>query len=168
MPDDFKLKLYSDGLNLNWLLSGEGEMLRPDEKKQESVFEIPLLTKEQTMRFDVIRSTAAHSGNYPDKILVPVSEKLREYSTDLRAIRVFNNRMAPLLTAGSIAVFEASGWNNDGIYVYFMSGDLHISHAAFDGRKYILTKEFKPEEPIQYDETSFYPIGRVRAVLKEI
>ncbi len=168
LPDTVRAKIYELGYSLDWLLSGEGEMLRSQKPQADNVFKIPLLTKEQTMHFDIIRDTKAHTGNYPETLIVPVSESIREYSTDLRAIRVFNNRMAPLLSAGNIAIFEASGWNDDGIYVYFMSDDLHISHVVWDGRAFILTKEFKPEEPIPYDETSFYCIGRVRAVLKEI
>jgi transcriptional regulator with XRE-family HTH domain len=134
-------------------------------------FKIPLLTKEQVFHFNPakeIPAPNAHSGDYPDYMLAPIPLRLREYGTDLRAMIVFNSFMYPLLNAGDAAIFQATGWNGDGIYVYRVSGALHISHVRFDGKDYTLTKEFKPEEGIPYHAESFEPIGRIRAVLKEL
>lgn len=135
-----------------------------------SMFKIPLLTREQVFHFNPakeITESKAHSGDYPDYTLVPIPMRLREYGTDLRAMVVFNSLMAPLLRQGDTAIFQATGWNEDGIYVYRMGNELYISRVQFEGKKYILTKEFKPEEQIHYDE-SFEPIGRIRAVVREI
>jgi transcriptional regulator with XRE-family HTH domain len=135
------------------------------------LYTIPLLTKEQVFQFDPnkeIPTPKAYSGDYP-AMLVPIPIRFREYSTDLRATIVFNGLMAPLLNAGDIAIFQATWWHGNGVYVYRVNEDLHISYVRFDGSKrYVLTKEFKPEEEILYHTESFRIIGRVRAVVREI
>jgi transcriptional regulator with XRE-family HTH domain len=144
---------------------------KADPKRGISVFKIPLLTKEQVLHFDPdreISSPKAYSGNYPDYTLVPIPFRFREYSTDLRALVVFNGLMTPLLNPGDVAIFQATGWNGDGVYVYRMGGDLHISHVKFCGRAYRLFKEFRPDEEISFDVGTFEVIGRVRAVVREI
>jgi hypothetical protein len=136
-----------------------------------TVFEIPLLTKEQVLRFDSDREIPdpkAHSGNYPDYTLVPMPRRFQDYSTDLRAMVVFNGLMAPLLAPGDIAIFQATGWNGDGVYVYRTNGDLHINHVRLAEGRYFLTREAKPSEEIPCDAETFGAIGRVRAVVREI
>jgi hypothetical protein len=136
-----------------------------------SIYEIPLLTKEQVLHFDPakeIPEPKSHSGVYPDYTLVPIPRRFQEYSTDLRAMVIFNSLMAPLLNQGEIAIFQATGWNGDGVYVYRLKGDLYISHIRSVADSYVLTKEFKPTETIPYDAETFEPIGRIRAVVKEI
>jgi hypothetical protein len=140
-------------------------------KRNISVFEIPLLTKEQALHFDPVREIPcpkAYSGDYPDYTLVPIPFLFREYSTDLRAIVVFNGLMAPALNPGDIAIFQATGFNGDGVYIYRMSGDLHISQVKSDGMDYRLTKTFRPDEAIPYDGETFEAIGRIRAVVRKI
>jgi transcriptional regulator with XRE-family HTH domain len=160
--------------------SGERPVsLPPPEKAPQSdqrvramtVFEIPLLTKEQVLHFNAVQeipSPKAHSGEYPDYMLVPMPKRFVEYSTDLRAIVVFNNLMSPLLCPGDVAIFQVTGWAGDGVYVYRMRGELYISHVKSSGAAYRLTKEFRAEEEIPYDEGTFETIGRVRAVVREI
>ncbi|MDR2418903.1 MAG: helix-turn-helix domain-containing protein [Treponema sp.] len=213
IPDEIKIKLSTFGINLHWLLTGEGAIFiegknqfhqeltgngvvgvainagghientgnpyvtvlsdpgRPDGKDYLGFYRIPLLTKEQVFRFNPAKEIPdpnAHSGDYPDYMLAPIPMRLREYGTDLRAMAVFNSLMSPLLNAGDAVIFQATGWNGDGVYVYRMRHELHISHVQFNGREYILTKEFKREEEIPYHVESFDPIGRIRAVLKEL
>jgi phage repressor protein C with HTH and peptisase S24 domain len=136
-----------------------------------TVFEIPLLTREQVLRLDPgkeIPCPNAYSGEYPDYTLVSIPLRLREYGTDLRAIVVFNGLMSPLLNPGDVAVFQVTSWNGDGVYVYRMKGDLYISHIKSSGATYRLTKEFRAEEEIPWEGGSFEAIGRVRAVVREI
>jgi hypothetical protein len=76
--------------------------------------------------------------------------------------------MSPLLNPGDVAVFQATGWNGDGVYIYRMKGDLYISRVEASGAAYQLTKEFRSEEDIPYDDGTFDVIGRVRAVVREI
>lgn len=143
----------------------------PKRVKNISVFEIPLLTKEQVLHFDPdreISSPKAYSGNYPDYTLVPIPFRFREYSTDLRALVIFNGLMTPLLNPGDVAIFQATGWSGDGVYVYRMVGDLQVSHVKSYGKDYRLTKEFRPDEEISYDAGSFTVIGRIRAVVRDI
>jgi transcriptional regulator with XRE-family HTH domain len=153
--------------------SGNHVTVISDQNKIEEAlvcYEIPLLTKEQVFHFDPAReipNPKTHSGDYPDYTLVPIPIRFREYGTDLRAMLVFNSLMAPLLNSGDVVIFQATGWNEDGVYIYRMKNELYISHVLFDGKKYILIKEFKPEEKIPCHE-SFEPIGRIRAVLKDV
>jgi transcriptional regulator with XRE-family HTH domain len=148
------------------------EVRQPDQGgRAMTVFEIPLLTKEQVLHFNAaqeIPSPKAHSGEYPDYMLVPMPKRFVEYSTDLRAIVVFNSLMSPLLNPGEVAIFQATGWNGDGVYVYRMKGDLYMNHVKSSGTAYRLTKEFRAEEELPYDERTFEAIGRVRAVVREI
>ncbi|MDR2634189.1 MAG: helix-turn-helix domain-containing protein [Treponema sp.] len=154
--------------------SGNHMTVISDQNKLEQTlvcYEIPLLTKEQVLHFNPtkeIPDPKAHSGDYPDSILSPIPIRFREYSTDLRAMLVFNNLMADLLNAGDVVIFQATGWNKNGVYVYRMRNELYISHVRFDGRQYVLRKEFKPDEEIPCHAESFEPIGRIRAVLKEV
>jgi DNA-binding XRE family transcriptional regulator len=213
IPDEIKIKLSTFGINLHWLLTGEGAIFiegknqfhqeltgngvvgvainaggyventgnpyvtvlsdpgRHDGKDYLGFYRIPLLTKEQVFRFNPakeIPDPKAHSGDYPDYMLAPIPMRLREYGTDLRAMAVFNSLMSPLLNAGDAVIFQATGWNGDGVYIYRMRNELHISHIRFNGKEYILTKEFKREEEIPYHAESFESIGRIRAVLKEL
>jgi transcriptional regulator with XRE-family HTH domain len=136
-----------------------------------SVFRIPLLTKEQVLHFDPEREIPdpkAHSGDYPKYTLAPMPRRFQDYSTDLRAMVVFNGLMVPLLAPGDVAIFQATGWNGDGVYVYRVNGDLHISHVRFAEGRYFLTREAKPSEAIPCDVETFGAIGRVRAVVREI
>jgi transcriptional regulator with XRE-family HTH domain len=137
-----------------------------------SLYEIPLLTREQVLRFDPskeIPDPKAHSGDYPDYTLVHVPLRFREYGTDLRAMVVFNSLMSPLLNPGEVAIFQATGWNGNGVYVYRLKSDLYISHVRFTVEAgYVLTKEFKPAEAISCDTETFEPIGRIRAVVRDV
>jgi transcriptional regulator with XRE-family HTH domain len=136
-----------------------------------SLFEIPLLSKEQVLHFDPdkeIPAPKAHSGEYPVRTLVPIPMRFQEYSTDLRAMVVFNGLMATLLVPGDVAVFQATGWLGDGVYVYRVNGDLHISHVRLVKGQYLATNEAKPEAEATYDAGTFGAIGRVRAVVREI
>jgi transcriptional regulator with XRE-family HTH domain len=145
--------------------------MNPENDQDLKVFKIPLLTKEQVFYFDPykeISTPKSYSGDYPDHTLVPVPMRFQEYGTDLRAMLVFNSLMIPLLNPGDVVIFQAIGWSGDGIYVYRVDRELHISHVKFDKARYILTKEFKSEENIPYHAESFLAIGRVRAVVREI
>ncbi|MDR0569186.1 MAG: helix-turn-helix domain-containing protein [Spirochaetaceae bacterium] len=142
-----------------------------DKSKRMQWYEIPLLTKKQAFHFDPnteIPVPTAHSGEYPDITIISVPERIRVFGTDLRAIVVFNNQMSPVLNSGDIAIFEATGWCNDGIYLYRMNNDLHISYIKFDSVQFILAKGFLSKEEIACDARAIDIIGRVRAVLKEV
>ncbi|MDR2807961.1 MAG: hypothetical protein LBB43_03025 [Spirochaetaceae bacterium] len=136
-----------------------------------TVFEIPLLTKEQVFHFDPVREIPdpkAHSGSYPDYTLVPMPRRFQDYSTDLRAIVVFNGLMMPLLAPGDVAVFQATGWLGDGVYICRINGDLHISHVRLVKGQYFVVNEAKPETEVAYDTEIFGAIEWVRAVVREI
>jgi hypothetical protein len=76
--------------------------------------------------------------------------------------------MMPLLDPRDVAVFQATGWLGDRVYVYRINGDLHISHARLVKGQYIVVDKAKPETEVAYDVEVFGAIGRVRAVVREI
>ncbi|GAB6391071.1 MAG: hypothetical protein MdMp014T_0444 [Treponematales bacterium] len=134
-------------------------------------FEIPLLTKKEAELYNPAKEIPfgkikANSGDYPDISTVPIPWRALEYSTDLRAIEVFDSRMFPVFKSGDIVVFEATGWNGNGIYLYRMSGGLHISYAGRLEEGFVLLNEI--DKPIVYDAATFVPLGRVRAVVKDM
>jgi hypothetical protein len=90
-----------------------------------------------------------------------------EYSTDLRAAVAFDSRMAPVIRSGDIAIFEATGWGGNGIYIYQMGGKLHISYAGHYDNSFHLFNELNKEE-LPYDAQTFKAIGRVRAVVSDL
>lgn len=168
LPDELELKLAGGGLNLDWLATGRGEMLIKNNLQNE--FHIPLLSKEQVLNFipeKEIPERKANSGEYPDLSLIPIPFRVMEYSTDLRAIIVFDSRMFPLMRSGDIAIFEATGWNGDGIYVYKMCGVLHIGYVKFVERGgWVL--EYEKDIKIEFDAETFRHIGRVRATVNDL
>jgi hypothetical protein len=136
-----------------------------------TVFEIPLLTREQVLQFDSgkeIPVPQAYSGEYPDYMLAPMPKRFVEYRTDLRAIVVFDSLMMPVLNPGEVGIFQSTGWNGDGVYGYRVSSELPIRHVRFDSEQYSLTKACKREEQIPYHAGSFGIIGSVRAVVREL
>jgi len=170
LPDELEASLADDGLNLDWLATGRGNMLINNTGK--NIFEIPLLTKEQLLSFDPEKEIPqgerkANSGDYPDLSYIPVPMRVMEYSTDLRAAAAFDSRMAPVIRSGDIAIFEATGWNGSGIYLYRMGGGLHIGYVGHYGNTLHLFNEWKDvEQP--YDSETFKAIGRVRAVVSDL
>jgi len=170
LPDELEANLAEDGLNLDWLATGRGNMLINNDGKD--IFQIPLLTKEQLLSFDPDKEIPfaerkANSGDYPDLSYIPVPMRVMEYSTDLRAAVAFDSRMAPVIRSGDIAIFEATGWNDSGIYLYRMGGKLHIGYVGHYGGTHHLFYEWKDEEQ-PYDADTFKPIGRVRAVVSDL
>jgi transcriptional regulator with XRE-family HTH domain len=167
IPDELEIQLARDGLNLHWLATGEGGMLL----NTGSSYEIPLLTKEEVYLFDPqkeIPEPNAHSGEYPEHIHIKVPYRIREFGTDLRAMVVFDNQMSPILNAGDIAIFEATGWGVSGIYVYRFKDKVFIGPIEIDKNgEHILKRELHPGGVKAY-EFEFRIIGRVRAVLKEV
>jgi transcriptional regulator with XRE-family HTH domain len=160
-------------IDLHWLITGEGSMYRSERTATgKTVFEIPLLTKEQLLTFDPEKEIPygerkANSGDYPDLTYIPVPMRVMEYSTDLRAVAAFDSRMAPVIRSGDIAIFEATGWGGDGIYLYRLGGRLHISYAGHYDNTFHLFSELEKIK-LDYDAQTFKAIGRVRAVVSDL
>lgn len=165
-------------IDLHWLITGEGDMYRSRRKiTGKTAFEIPLLTKEQALVFEPakeIPDPKANSGEYPDASYIHIPWRIMEYSTDLRAIEVFDSRMVPVMGGGDIAIFEATGWKGAGIYVYRMTGNLHIGYAGWIDKRFVLYNEIgKNQETREYkslpfDHQTFMALGRVRAIVHDL
>jgi hypothetical protein len=182
---DFTLALINKmGVNPEWLETGYGSPFvkqeahaslehtstasSGDSDSVADTFKIPLLTKEQALHFNPhkeIPDPKANSGDYPDMSFVPVPWRVLQYSTDLRAITVFDSRMFPVLKSGDIAIFEA-GSRGKGIHVYRMGGKLHITYAGVENNHFRLFSE--KENEITFDEKTYFSIGCVRAVVSDL
>jgi transcriptional regulator with XRE-family HTH domain len=168
IPDELELQLAKDGLNLHWLATGEGDMLL----KSRAFYEIPLLTVQEVKSFDPekeIPEPKAHTGDYPERVYINVPDRIREFGTDLRAIRVVKG-MSPIYSAGDMVIFEATGWVGDGEYVCIANagGDIGIGHVQFKDGIYILKIETEPDNLFFSSLNKSQLIGRVRTVLKEV
>jgi transcriptional regulator with XRE-family HTH domain len=188
---DFLIRLiHRLGLNPNYLIGeaaplfleeGNGKesdsempsikVHNPERFKNKNLFEIPFLTQEEALKFEPkqeIPEPKANSGEYPDYDFVLAPRRILEYSTDLRAFEVFDSRMFPVFKSGDIAIIQATGWNGNGIYLYRIGRVLHVSYAGqikgVEGLMLITEDGTK----IAYDAQGFEPIGRVRAVVKDL
>lgn len=133
------------------------------------LFEVPLIIREDVLKYNPkqeIPEPQAHNGCYPDKVLIPSPYWLKEFSTDLRAITIFDSRMAPVLNAGDVAIFEGTGYTGDGIYVHRLENTVHISYIHWLNNRFVMWTEFKPNEKIELDTID--PIGRIRATIKRV
>jgi hypothetical protein len=143
-----------------------------EEAVQKSVlYAIPLLNKEDALALDPKQDKVGllpYRVNLTDIItFVQVPVRIGEFGVDLRAIVVADNRMVPIMSCRDIAIFEVSDWSGDGIYVYRMHEDIHITYIKYSNRQLVLSQEFMPEQPIP-DDDLFFVIGRVRGVVKEV
>ena len=164
-------RLSSLGYSLEWIISGEGQQRKDHANNKPILFEIPLLTKQEALSFNhkkEIPNPVAHSGEYPQKIMIPVPLWLQEFSTDLRAISVFNSRMVPILNPGDVAVFEATGWNGNGTYLLVVAGSLQFASVTWEYDQYKLSTNFELREPLIYSSETCRLIGRIRAVVKRV
>lgn len=198
VPDKIKVKFLKYGVNLAWLLTGEGPMFQdpnarasahlaensaaPTESKYDTVphlptpgregnpqdtFRIPILSRETARDFEPIglHDSKAHSGDFPDYMVVDVPLWLREYSSDLRAVMVFYDRMIPLLYSGDVAIIKATGWSGEGIYLYKSENQVHISHVRVNEGWQM---EFESSLFESFHDNDAKIIGRVVAVLHPV
>lgn len=198
VPDHVKVKLVEFGIDMNWLLTGEGPMFQdpnarasahlaensaaPPESKYDTVphlpppgregnpqdtFRIPILSRETARDFEPIglHDSKAHSGDFPDYMVVDVPLWLREYSSDLRAVMVFYDRMIPLLYSGDVAIIKATGWSGEGIYLYKSENQVHISHVRVNEGWQM---EFESSLFESFHDNDAKIIGRVVAVLHPV
>ena len=198
VPDHVKVKLVEFGIDMNWLLTGEGPMFQdpnarasahlpenpaaPPESKYDTVshlpppgregnpqetFRIPILSRETARDFEPIgwHESKAHSGDFPDYMVVDVPLWLREYSSDLRAVMVFYDRMIPLLYSGDVAIIKATGWSGEGIYLYKSENQVHISHVRVNEGWQM---EFESSLFESFHDNDAKIIGRVVAVLHPV
>jgi hypothetical protein len=91
------------------------------------VFKISFLTKEQILRFVLTRKSLIQSIFRRLTCLYACSYTYAFTGIQyrLRAMLIFNSLRASLLNAGDIAIFQATGWNENGDYVYRVSRELH-------------------------------------------
>jgi transcriptional regulator with XRE-family HTH domain len=170
-PGKLLLALNEKGISLDWFLTGKGSMYRDKRIHDKTLFEIPFLTREEALKFEprqAIPEPKANSGEYPDYDFVLAPRRLLEYSTDLRACEVFDSRMFPVFKSGDIAIIQATGWNGNGIYLYRMGKVLYVSYAGQIKGVEGLMLVTEDGTKIAYDAQSFEPIGRVRAVMKDL
>ncbi len=127
--------LASLGINVNWLLTGDGEMLRAEGNEErgapppnEGYVAVPL--------YNGVRAAAGHGAvvehEAPDDALMFKEDWIRfELGTrpeDLRLIRVSGDSMEPTLRSGDVILIDHSATRPDreGIYILRMDGMLLV------------------------------------------
>jgi phage repressor protein C with HTH and peptisase S24 domain len=135
-------------ININWLLTGEGAMLRTalvpagqELAKQETALENAMGTGHK--RLPVYRESelpagafvvplldqrlSAGNGSYlPEedeaKALIHVPAYLARYGDQIRALEVDGDSMYPTLHRGDMVVCDSCGWSGEGVYAVRMNG----------------------------------------------
>jgi len=179
IPDELKIKISESGVNLHWLISGNGEMFfqKPLETGQkhlqiyrsseipEGAFIVPLLDQQ----------LSAGSGSYlPESdettALVHVPAYLSRFGKNIKVLAVDGDSMYPTLSRRDMVVCDSCGWSGEGIYALRISGEGFVKRLTkapgklviiSDNPKYPLREEPEESEDIQI-------IGRVHCAIKEL
>ncbi len=146
-----------------WLLTGEGPMER------HRCYHIPVLSMEDFLRYNPkkeIPVSMAHSGSHPKDMVLTVPVWLQEYSTDLRAVRVFHDMLCPTLGAGDLAILQATGWTGDGIYLYRQTKELFLSYLHLSDRGYHTSYKLGAQGIDAHGDIE--PLGAVKCVVRRV
>jgi len=137
IPDDVKVKISTHGINLHWLLTGEGEMFLGQEKalantsKSGEGFKIPLLSQKVSCGPGTNWEDEQNIKGYVDIFSVIPRLKLGR----LFAFSVQGNSMVGAgIRNGDYVLFDTDQAQrlNDDIYVFSLDGDVFCKQLEFD------------------------------------
>jgi len=169
-------------INVNWLLSGEGEMfLNTTEKTQKiGLKSLPIYQKSEIPEGSFIvplldQQLSAGNGSYlPEddiaRALVHVPAYLARFGNKIAALTVDGDSMEPTLSRGDMVVCDSCGWSGEGIYALRMNEKGFVKRLTqkpgiisiiSDNPKYESYE--KPE-----NDPGFEIIGRVHCAIKEM
>jgi phage repressor protein C with HTH and peptisase S24 domain len=170
-------------VNLNWFLTGEGEMFLKSPEKAlvngsktglkrvpiyseadlpEGAFVVPLLNQ---------RLSAGGGAYLPEEdaatALVRVPKYLARFGENLRALEVVGDSMAPTLSRGDMVVCDICGWSGEGVYAVQINGDGFVKRLTkAPGKIIVISDNLKyPQREEPEDSDSFKIIGRVQCAL---
>ena len=186
LPDKVKAKFLEMGINISWLISGEGEMLIKKENntqkyvnktgfKQlqvyseadlpEGAFVVPLLDQQLC---------AGSGSQVPEEdassALVRVPAYLSKYGDKVAALTVDGDSMYPTLHRGDMVVCDSCGWSGEGIYALRMSGSGFVKRLTKAPGKIIILSDNPKyptrEEPEESQDIQI--IGRVHCAITKV
>lgn len=181
LPDSVKVQLCQMGVNSDWLLTGEGEMFRTQEKKEISVTEdrkIPILNQSVSCGPGQEWQEADISDGFLDSLTLLANIRAK----DCYAFRVRGTSMVGLgIDDGDMVILNRDMQDlNDDIYVFALEGSVYCKLLKFDSitkkiRIYsVHTKELKDAELLKVIDTTnpdineyFHIFGRVLGWVRE-
>jgi phage repressor protein C with HTH and peptisase S24 domain len=175
------LKNYD--INVNWLLTGKGEMFsnqQPHEEAFGSKRPIPIFSASELPDKAFLvplldQKLSAGSGNDlpEDDIetgLLPVPAYLSKYGKDIKALTVDGDSMYPTLHRGDMVVCDSCGWSGEGIYALRMNGKGFVKRVTQRPGKVVLLSDnpkYPPhEEPEESQDIEI--VGRVHCAITKV
>ncbi|MDR0501878.1 MAG: hypothetical protein LBH16_01005 [Treponema sp.] len=173
------------GINIAWLITGEGEMFlqKPDKSLEnaktglrqlpvysesdlpEGAFVVPML--DQTLH-------AGSGSPLPEEdvstALVRVPAYLSIYGDKIAALKVDGDSMYPTLHRGDMVVCDSCGWSGEGIYALRMSGCGFVKRITKRPGKIVIISDNPKYPPQEEPEESqdIQIIGRVHCAITKM
>lgn len=140
IPDDLKTKLYTDlGINLNWLVTGRGAMLRDENSftENQTTLDEPNkythLVPMTNLKVSAGVGSEWESGDEDgDMLPIPMHIYRMYKSYDLAGVTVAGDSMEPTLRDGEPVVYAKGVLEGDGIYVISILNELFVKRLSID------------------------------------
>lgn len=152
VPDEVKLKLKEMKINLDWLLTGEGEMFSTPKEPLHS----PIKTMAESPNGQIIPYLDQPvSAGFGEELLN--DEGKNRYicipdtagKKDLKALRVKGDSMDPTLKDGDIVVCDTGGWDGDGVYVIKTHEFAFVKRVILQPEGYMVISDNEKYPPYQ-------------------
>lgn len=173
VPDDIKSKLYSLGVSLDWLVTGEGTMFRSgDSFEEENTIcsvnnedKYTYLVPMTNLKVSAGKGVEWESGEECDKLSIPQSIYRVYKSYDLAGVTVCGDSMEPTLRDGEPVVYAKGVLESDGIYVISILDELFVKRLSIDllDRKVTIISDNPLYSPKTYpmEKEGFQILGKV-------
>jgi SOS-response transcriptional repressor LexA/DNA-binding XRE family transcriptional regulator len=183
IPDETKVKISGYGINLHWLLTGEGTPflkagigasagLAPPGTKGIGAAgpfihsqKVPVYSSadiEGNGKAFVVpllnqKLSAGKGADLPETdeatALIPVPPHLAKYGKNLAALTVEGDSMYPTLDRGDLVVCDSCGWSGEGVYALRMSGEGFVKRLTKAPGKVVIISD-NPKYPTREEPES--------------
>lgn len=145
IPDDFKIKLSEQGVNLHWLITGNGPMHLAEGAGEfhadaHIYKEVNRLKDSVEVLMTSLKASAGTGQEWSDaeltgEVLYIPKRVARRYpgNSSFAGAAVVGDSMEPTLHDGEPVVFVRDFIQGDGIYVLAVNGELLVKRLQFDG-----------------------------------
>ncbi len=183
IPDSLKVKFIQYGVNIHWLLTGEGEMfisppegadtLTGDDSKQcKTALKSSkiLILSDKTVNGIIIpfinQKVSAGSGEELDdddtpNQLITIPRSLKRYGS-LKALEVRGDSMLPTLHDHDIVVCDSGGFDGDGVYVLKTYDSEFVKRVILTSSGYQIISDNNLYPPYSEKKEDTQIIGKVR------
>ena len=133
LPDDIKLQLFEMGINISWLITGEGEMFVNSQKSEltPAGHQIPLLRQKVSCGPGQSWDNEINIERYVNVFdLIPRLKTGKVYALPVTG----SSMLGTGIKDGDIVLFDASKVQDtkDGTYVFSLDGDVYCKRLEFD------------------------------------